>query len=93
MRTGWNDGNAYDDPDIPLADRQKQLKRLKCDYSISIHFNAYGDGKSFNSANGIGIYIHDKYYGESEKMAKIVPVRLLGVQGKRIEGTPRLYYV
>ena len=78
MRTGWNDDNAYNDPDTPLADRQKAIKKAKCDYSISIHFNAYGDGKSFNSANGIGIYIHDKYYGESEKMAKIVLGELLG---------------
>lgn len=78
VRTGWNDNNAYDDSDTPLADRQKAIKKAKCDYSISIHFNAFGDGNSFNSANGVGIYIHDKYYGESEKMAKIVLDELLG---------------
>lgn len=78
VRTGWNDNNAYDDLDTPLADRQKAIKKAKCDYSISIHFNAFGDGNSFNSANGVGIYIHDKYYGESEKMAKIVLDELLG---------------
>jgi len=71
-RTGWNDANAFDDPDTPLADRQKAIAKAGCDYSISIHFNAYGDGKTFNSANGVGIYIHDKYINQSEKLAKTV---------------------
>jgi len=72
MRTGWNDDNAYDDPDTPIADRQKAVSKAKCDYSISIHFNAYGDGNSFNSAEGVGIYIHDKYPGASKKLAETV---------------------
>ena len=61
MRTGWNDANAFDDPDTPLADRQRAVVKVGCDYSISIHFNAYGDGKTFNSAEGVGIYIHNKH--------------------------------
>jgi len=80
MRTGWNDSNAFDDPDTPLADRQKAIAKGNCDYSISIHFNAYGDGKAFNSANGLGVYIHDKYIGQSEKLAK-------SVLNKLVEGT------
>jgi N-acetylmuramoyl-L-alanine amidase len=72
MRTGWNDSNAFDDPDTPLADRQKAIAKANCDYSISIHFNAYGDGVSFNTAEGVGIYIHDKYAGQSKKLAEIV---------------------
>ena len=77
MRTGWNDDNAYDDPDTPLADRQKAIKKAKCDYSISIHFNAYGDGKSFNSAEGVGIYIHDKHPGASKELAETVLKQLV----------------
>lgn len=80
MRTGWNDSNAFDDPDTPLADRQKAIAKGNCDYSISIHFNAFGDGKTFNSANGVGIYIHDKFIGQSEKLAK-------SVLNKLVEGT------
>ncbi|MBE5966423.1 MAG: N-acetylmuramoyl-L-alanine amidase, partial [Lachnospiraceae bacterium] len=72
MRTGWDDDNAYDDADTPLSDRQRAIAKANCDYSISIHFNAFGDGKTFNSANGVGIYIHDKHPGQSEKLAKIV---------------------
>lgn len=72
FKSGWNDDNAYDDADTPLADRQKAIKAVKCDYSISIHFNAFGDGNSFNSAEGIGIYIHDKNFKDSEKFANTV---------------------
>ena len=80
FRTGWNDINAYDDPDTPLSDRQRAIAKADCDYSISIHFNAFGDGKTFNSANGVGIYIHDKFIGQSEKLAK-------SVLNKLVEGT------
>ena len=80
MRTGWNDDNAFDDSDTPLADRQRVIAKANCDYSISIHFNAFGDGKAFNSANGVGIYIHDKFIGQSEKLAK-------SVLNKLVEGT------
>ncbi len=72
MQTGFNDNNAADDPDTALADRQKAIAKANCDYSISVHFNAFGDGNSFNTAQGVGIYIHDKYAGQSEKLAQVV---------------------
>lgn len=72
MRTGWDDDNAYNDKDTALADRQKAIAKAKCDYVVSIHFNAYGDGKSFNSAEGMGIFIHNKYPGQSKKLAETV---------------------
>lgn len=72
IRTGWNDDNAYDDADTPLADRQKAILNAGCDYSISIHFNAYGDGDSFNTAEGVGVYIHNKYPEKSKKLAETV---------------------
>jgi N-acetylmuramoyl-L-alanine amidase len=72
MRTGWNDANASDDTDVSLTDRQKAIVNASCDYSISIHFNAYGDGVSFNTAEGVGVYIHDKYPGQSKKLAEKV---------------------
>ncbi len=79
MRTGWDDANAYDDEDTALSARQSAIAKANCDYSISIHFNAYGDGNSFNSAEGIGIYIHNKYVGQSKKLADTVLKHL--VQG------------
>lgn len=80
-RSGFDDANAYDDPDQALPERQKAIAKADCDYSISIHFNAYGDGKSFNSAKGVGIYIHNKNVGQSEKLAKSVLNKL--IQGKK----------
>lgn len=78
FRTGWNDSNALDDPDTPVSERQEAVSKAGCDYSISIHFNAYGDGKTFNTAEGVGVYIHDKYYGKSKKLAEIVLKKLAG---------------
>jgi N-acetylmuramoyl-L-alanine amidase len=72
IRTGWNDANAKDDPDESLSSRQKKIKAAKCDVSVSIHFNAYGDGNTFNSAEGVSVHIHDKYANQSEKLAKCV---------------------
>ncbi len=72
IRTGWNDGNSKDDPDEALSSRQKKIKDAGCDYSISIHFNAYGDGNSFNSVRGVGIYVHTQYPGDSKRFAEYV---------------------
>lgn len=72
LQTGFNDNNAADDPDTALSVRQAAIAKADCDYSISVHFNAFGDGNSFNGAQGVGIYIHDKYAGQSDKLAQIV---------------------
>ena len=72
IKSGWNDSNASDDKDTSLTDRQKKIKNAGCDYSISIHFNAYGDGSSFNSANGVSVYIHKEFSGDSRKLAEYV---------------------
>jgi len=72
LMVGFNDNNPKDDKDIPLATRQRSIANAKCDYSVCIHFNAFGDGRSFNSAEGVEIYIHDKYAKVSNKFAKAV---------------------
>lgn len=69
IKTGFDDSNAYDDDNITLTKRQQVIKSAECDYSVSIHFNAYGDGKSFNSAQGIEVLIHDRYQKDSEALA------------------------
>ena len=90
MRTGWNDANAFDDSDTPLADRQRAIAKADCDYSISIHFNAFGDGKTFNSAEGVGIYIHNKYAGQSKRLAETVLKHLAGGTKQKNRGvTPQ----
>jgi N-acetylmuramoyl-L-alanine amidase len=72
IKTGWNDENSKDDADTALSVRQSTIKKAKCDYSVSIHFNAYGNGESFNSANGVAVYIHSVNPGDSKKLAGYV---------------------
>jgi N-acetylmuramoyl-L-alanine amidase len=72
IKTGWNDTNSNDDIDTALSVRQEKIKKAKCDYSISIHFNAYGDGTHFNSANGVGVYIHSLYAKDSKKFGEYI---------------------
>jgi N-acetylmuramoyl-L-alanine amidase len=78
MKTGFNDDNATDDLDTTLSARQRSIAMANCDYSISVHFNAFGDGKAFNSAEGVGIYIHNHYAEQSKKIAECVLKHLTG---------------
>lgn len=81
IKTGWNDANAKNDPDESLNSRQTKIKNARCDYSVSIHFNAYGDGKNFNSVEGVGVYIHSTQSADSRQMAEHVLKEL--VKGTR----------
>ena len=58
LRVAWNDTNSTDDPDVPLTTRQNQIRNAKCDISVSWHANAYGNGATYNSAEGIETLIH-----------------------------------
>lgn len=63
FKSGWNslDGTKdLTDPSITL--RQMAIKSAKIDYAISIHFNAYGDAKSFNNAQGCETFYHAYTY-------------------------------
>ncbi len=85
IRVAWNDTNAKDDyTDISLTDRQRAIKNAKCDYSVSCHANASGDGKTWNSASGVDTFYHSNTAkaGDSKKLADYVQKRL-------IQGTPQ----
>ena len=83
IHTGFNDGNSQDEEDVSLSRRQQTIKNAECDYSISIHFNASGDGASFNSAKGIGIYIHCIYLNDSMALAtKVLSYLIDGIPQK-----------
>lgn len=86
VQTGFDDDNPKNDDDVALKTRQTKIKNANCDYSISIHFNAYGDGKSFNTAEGLEILIHDKYNGKSEKLAKTVLKYLMNGTSQKNRG-------
>lgn len=72
LESGWDDANSSDDPDVELYTRQKAIAEADCDYVISVHFNASGDGKAFNSAEGVVVYFHEKYPGDSKEFAEAV---------------------
>lgn len=83
MKTGWNDEDGTDDYDMLLPERQKAIRNAHCDYSISFHFNAYGDGKSYNSGQGIETLISNSHPGDSLKLANCVQKYLIqGTQQK-----------
>lgn len=81
-KVGWNDENSRDDVDVTVSKRQALIKGAKCDYSISFHYNASGDGKSYNSASGIETYISSKAPRDSLRLANLV-------QNELIKGTPQ----
>lgn len=50
--------SAFGSADISLSGRQNNIRANKCKYSISVHFNAAGNGQTFNKASGIEVYYH-----------------------------------
>ena len=82
IRTGWDDENYMDDEDTSLGNRQRTIKNNGCSISISIHFNASGNGKTYNNASGIETYYHKTKYADSKKLATCV-------QSELIKGTPQ----
>lgn len=54
-----------------LSNRCKVANEAKVDYFVSIHANAYGDGVTWNSANGWEIYILSKG-GQAEVLAEAI---------------------
>lgn len=82
IRTGWDDENYMDDEDTSLGNRQRTIKNNGCSISVSIHFNASGNGKTYNNASGIETYYHKTKYADSKKLATCV-------QSELIKGTPQ----
>lgn len=77
IKTGWDDDNSKDDPDTRLSARQKAIRAARCDYSISFHFNACGNGKTYNSGEGIETLISNKAPGDSRRMAECIQAQLI----------------
>lgn len=60
--------SAFGSADISLSGRQNNIKAHNCKYSISVHFNAAGNGQTFNSASGVEVFYHrDKASAKSSK--------------------------
>lgn len=89
IKTGWNDDNAKDDADISILDRQAFIRKSKCDYVISIHFNASASNlKQYDSAEGVSVYVRTEkeMRGESDKLAQCVLSELIKGTTQRNRG-------
>lgn len=82
LKVGWDDTDSTDDTDVSLTTRQKQVKNAKCKISVSWHANAFGNGKTYNSAQGILTLIHDNPARAKDSYALAIKV-----QNHLIKGT------
>ena len=82
VKVGWDDEDYTDDENVLLSKRQSIIRNNGCNVSISIHFNAYGNGKTYNSASGVETFYHTSNYADSKKLAEYV-------QNELIKGTPQ----
>lgn len=83
IKSGWKDKDATKNngPTNPSADvvaRQRALDPKKADYSVSFHFNAYGNGQTFNSGQGCETLYHSisSRVGEGKALAVAIQNRL-----------------
>lgn len=83
FKVGWNDTNSTDDVDTPLTTRQQQIKNAKCDISVSWHANAFGDGKSYNSSQGIETLIHNDISKVKDSGALAIKVQNNLIKGSK----------
>lgn len=79
FKCAWDDSDYTDDPDIALSKRQAQIKAAGCQAAVSIHANASGDGKTYNSGQGIETFIHSNANSalDSAKLANAVQSYLI----------------
>ena len=83
VKIGWDDADAtndtLNDDSAGLAKRQSLVKANGCDYSVSIHFNACGDGATFNTATGICTYYHNipSRAGDSALLASFIQGQII----------------
>ena len=75
--------------DLPLSHRVRKAnlihkERKNCIY-VSIHANAFGDGKTFNSANGISVFHHVKS-SKGKILANTLQKQLVNLTGLRNRG-------
>ena len=63
FKSGWAGLDGTKDlADPSIVARQTAIRNAKCDYVISIHYNAYGDAKTFNNAQGCETFYHSYDY-------------------------------
>lgn len=75
--------------DVPLRDRTNLANRVKADLFISIHADAYGDGSTFNSANGTTTFIYNSAPEKALNIASAIHKEVVNGIGRRDRGVKR----
>lgn len=91
VRIAWDDLDSTDDIDVSLSKRQDLVNESDSLVSVSMHANAYGNGKSYNSANGVSTHIHEnsKSVGDSLKLGQYVQAQLVKGTSQKNRGVVR----
>lgn len=79
VKISWDDLDATDDDNVALTTRQAQVRNAGCDYVVSLHANAHGNGATYTSAEGVSTHIHSNasYRGDSQKFAQCIQNELI----------------
>lgn len=80
FKSGWNSLDGTKDiTDLAIITRQAAIRKAKCDYAISIHYNAFGDAKTFNSSKGCETFYHSTVskVGDGKNFAAAVQEELI----------------
>lgn len=63
FKSGWSGLDGTKDlADPSIVARQTAIRNAKCDYVISIHYNAFGNAKTFNNPQGCETFYHAYTY-------------------------------
>jgi N-acetylmuramoyl-L-alanine amidase len=84
---------VYDDSDMSLEDRCRVANESGADAFVSLHANAYGNGKTWPQQNGWEIFVY-KEGSFSEQLAKAIHSETMPASGLADRGVkPYSYYV
>jgi N-acetylmuramoyl-L-alanine amidase len=73
--------------DIGLSERRNRIREQECDFSVAIHYNAAGDGSSFNSGNGLSGKVDDDTPTQfSKDIVQDILIGIAEIKGQRIRG-------
>jgi len=78
-----------DKQDVPLKTRTEQANTINADCFVSIHANAFGNGKAWNSANGIETFVHPAANTNTTTLADIIQKHLIIATGLQNRGVKK----
>lgn len=87
---GYSDVQVFfthnDKNDVPLKTRTDYANSIKADCFISIHANAAGNGKDWNSAEGIETYVYPSASSKAKSLAEKVQTNMIVATGLKNRG-------